>query len=394
MKNKLISIILLITILVTIIPHLVKAEEVTNIKYEIPEVGMSIELPNEFYDIIQGLQNNDEKVSKYQSAKQNFKQMGIVIDALDNLDDNATKEIVVAISKNASTKRVEDLKNVPEEQIQQFSDSFFQTMKKQNAEVEFIETKIISTSNENKYMTITTKTKTQEEVVNAITYYTIVNQQLIGVTIRYLGKDIDLQETKNIIESVNFVPLEIIETTPITYIDVLVMALTLIIIVAIICIFKIKKHEKKQKELTDKQKKKFIKLNGFLMIYFLTVICNIIIRAVLITVATELEDLGARRILIIQGLINMAIFIGIAIYILKKQKDSPKKIQRMIIVTGVVNVIATIIQVIYTILVSNLQDINNYYIQAINMITSTIIYTMIWYVYFKISKRVNVYFNK
>lgn len=394
MKNKLISIILLITILVTIIPHLVKAEEVTNIKYEIPEVGMSIELPNEFYDIIQGLQNNDEKVSKYQSAKQNFKQMGIVIDALDNLDDNATKEIVVAISKNASTKRVEDLKNVPEEQIQQFSDSFFQTMKKQNAEVEFIETKIISTSNENKYMTITTKTKTQEEVVNAITYYTIVNQQLIGVTIRYLGKDIDLQETKNIIESVNFVPLEIIETTPITYIDVLVMALTLIIIVAIICIFKIKKHEKKPKELTDKQKKKFIKLNGFLMIYLLTVISNIIIRAVLITVATELEDLGARRILIIQGLINMAIFIGIAIYILKKQKDSPKKIQRMIIVTGVVNVIATIIQVIYTILVSNLQDINNYYIQAINMITSTIIYTMIWYVYFKISKRVNVYFNK
>ena len=90
----------------------------------------------------------------------------------------------------------------------------------------------------------------------------------------------------------------------------------------------------------------------------------------------------------------MTILILIAVYIFKKKKETPKKIRKMIIATGIVNIIATIAQTVYVIWTSNLQDPNNYYIQVINMITSTIISTIIWYVYFSISKRVEVYFSE
>ena len=195
MKKSIITVTIFF-ILIAIIPNLVNAENETNIKYYIPEVGMAVDIPNDFYDIIQGLENNDERVEKYKNSEQNFKQMGIAIDALDSLEEDATKEIVVAISKNTSTKKVDDFRNVPDDQIEQFSESFFESIKQQSDQVEFLETKVITTSNGNKYMTLVTKTQLEGKAVNSIIYYTIVNQQLVGVTIRYLNKDIDLQEAR------------------------------------------------------------------------------------------------------------------------------------------------------------------------------------------------------
>lgn len=386
MKEKIITIFAIFIILISVISNVVLAEE-NNITYEIPKAGLTMQLPNKYYDIIQGLKNYDEKVDKYQGVRQNFEKMGIVIDAVDSLDENATREIVVAITKNNTNT---NFKDVPENEIEQFMKSFFETIKKQSPEVEFIENNVITTNSENKFMTATTKSKVNEQEINAITYYTIANQQLIGITMRYLGQEIDKEECQNIIESINIVPVEI---KKIQFEAVLIVEIVLSLVILAICTFKLVKNKDEKIELTTKQKQKFPKLSGFLMLYFLITIYNIVVRAVIISTAPQISDIWSRRIAVIQGLISLAIFVWIEILIFKKKKESNNQIVKLIFISGLVNIISTLIQTIYVILSTTLQDENTYYIQASSNVFSTIIYTIIWITYFKISKRVKVYFK-
>ncbi len=153
------------------------------------------------------------------------------------------------------------------------------------------------------------------------------------------------------------------------------------------------KSKNKKVELTDKQKKKYAKINGFLMIYILTVIYNIILRAVLVSTATNIEDMLTRRIVIIQGLSNMVMLIWISVLIYRRKSNSQNNIIKLIIATGIINTVSPIVQAIYTFFTSNIGDTNNYYVQAINIITVTILSTIIWTSYFKVSKRVKFYFD-
>lgn len=174
---------------------------------------------------------------------------------------------------------------------------------------------------------------------------------------------------------------------------VLITEVILILAIIGICIVKVKRYKNKKIELTDKQKKKFTKLSGFLMIYLLIIIYNIILRAILITTAIDISDVWTRRIVIIQSLINLGILIWISIIIFKKKKEAPNQIQKIIFGIGIFNFVTTIIQIIYTVCATQLQDSNDYYIQATNTMTSIILYTIIWTTYFKISKRVSRYFT-
>lgn len=180
--------------------NLVKAEdnkvEPESTTYEISKIGMTIKIPSNFYDIIQGLEKNDEKVSEYQGAKQNLKKMGIMLNAVESLDENSTEEIIVVVSKNNITTQLVDIDNIPEEQMEKFSNSFFETIKQQATGLELIEEKVIDTGNGNKYMAVTTKSSIEQNTINTVTYYTIKNQLLIGITNKYLNKEIDTQKVR------------------------------------------------------------------------------------------------------------------------------------------------------------------------------------------------------
>ncbi len=200
MKKIAISIIIFFIIITSIMQNLVKAEdnkvEPESTTYEISKIGMTIKIPSNFYDIIQGLEKNDEKVSEYQGAKQNLKKMGIMLNAVESLDENSTEEIIVVVSKNNITTQLVDIDNIPEEQMEKFSNSFFETIKQQATGLELIEEKVIDTGNGNKYMAVTTKSSIEQNTINTVTYYTIKNQLLIGITNKYLNKEIDTQKVR------------------------------------------------------------------------------------------------------------------------------------------------------------------------------------------------------
>ena len=150
MKNKKTIILIIILLLINI------ATNVMAVEVNIPTIGMKFKVEDNLYDIIQGLQYEDEKVQKLQQAKGKFVQLGIVYDAVDSLEDDISKEFIIMATQNQAAEQIRNLSTKSEEEQKQISEDFFKGLKESTPEVTFDETKIVKSQNGNTYMTILT----------------------------------------------------------------------------------------------------------------------------------------------------------------------------------------------------------------------------------------------
>jgi len=198
MKNKKTIILIIILLLINI------ATNVMAVEVNIPTIGMKFKVEDNLYDIIQGLQNEDEKVQNLQQAKGKFVQLGIVYDAVDSLEDDISKEFIIMAIQNQAAEQIRNLSTKSEEEQKQISEDFFKGLKESTPEVTFDETKIVKSQNGNTYMTILSHQEIETGTVNVATYYTIVAKRLVGITFRYINKEIDNTEINQVIESITF----------------------------------------------------------------------------------------------------------------------------------------------------------------------------------------------
>lgn len=198
MKNKKTIILIIILLLINI------ATNVMAVEVNIPTIGMKFKVEDNLYDIIQGLQDEDEKVQKLQQAKGKFVQLGIVYDAVDSLEDDISKEFIIMATQNQAAEQIRNLSTKSEEEQKQISEDFFKGLKESTPEVTFDETKIVKSQNGNTYMTILSHQEIETGTVNVATYYTIVAKRLVGITFRYINKEIDNTEINQVIESITF----------------------------------------------------------------------------------------------------------------------------------------------------------------------------------------------
>lgn len=79
-------------------------QQVSDVKqYDLEKIGMKISLQNNFIDIIESMENNDEKVSNIENKDEylkNYKNSGVLLDAVDNIESPSKEILVVCKTSN------------------------------------------------------------------------------------------------------------------------------------------------------------------------------------------------------------------------------------------------------------------------------------------------------
>lgn len=204
---------------------------------EFSEIGMKIELPDEYYDLKSGIDNNDTKISYYETVlrvtseelKNQYNQNGIVYNGLSS---NLSKELIISVIENTRTKNNFHLTSLDEKEIEDLKKEILAT-----AGDAQVEEQNLYEHNEIKYI----YTKFINGTTTIYQYYTIVNGKAITITLNSKYSNVQQDELKNIVDTIQF---NEIQEKPIITVSPIMIAGIIIVIIVIIIITIIKKKNK------------------------------------------------------------------------------------------------------------------------------------------------------
>ena len=225
-----------------IITIILLTNTITILAVEFPEMGMKIEVPEEYYDLKAGVDKNDTKLTYYETVlkttkdelKSQYTQNGIVYNGISS---NLSKELIIAVIENARTKsnyHLASLDNAEIEDIKQEIVNAANGAQKQEQEV--------YEKNGIKYIYTIFKSGT----TTIYQYYTIVNGMAITITLNSKYSNVKQEELKEIVDTIQFD--EILEkpsgivSNPILFVGIILVIL-IIVLVTIAIVRKTKKKE-------------------------------------------------------------------------------------------------------------------------------------------------------
>lgn len=194
--KKIISGILLLVII------LFNAVSVNAMEFE--ELGMKIEIPNQYYDLKSGIDNNDSKITFYETVlkttkddlKNQYEQSGVIYSGITN---NLSTEIIISVVENNRTKSDFNLSLLKEENIKKLQQELIEAnkgMQKQSQE--------IYEKNGIKYV----YTVFKNVGTTLYQYYTIVNGKAITITLNSKFSNVKNDELKTIVDTIEFSQIE------------------------------------------------------------------------------------------------------------------------------------------------------------------------------------------
>ena len=402
-NKKLIILIILLKLLIitNILSPVVKAENETNEnlqKYTLEGPAMYISMDKNMIDLVSGLKNNDQRLQNFEKKEEYlnyYEQSGIIFDAVESLDESNPREIIVVESNNKAYLSMPNLNQFSEEDLNTYYSQFINSVKLQaeSTQIEIQKDEIYKTQNGNVYFHIISQGKIGEKDTKLSTYYTIMNQKLVTIGIRYFNTEIDQEESKTI-EQITFDNLPrdnsyIEESNRITK---TILAIIIIFILAIMAI-RNKDAKKINEEIKDKEIISFSKFGGVLTLLWILSIYQVYLRIIdIISIANADGELAYKIIVGIQCLIIVLLNIYISIRILIRKPKSVKHIKISLIVNGVLLIISTIIGIIITIIEQGSPYPIEYYAQEISYLLYNEMYFVIWILYMTFSQRVKIYY--
>ena len=429
------SVTFIILILLILISTLVKAEDHSTqrlesqlIEYDINTIGLKISIPSELTDLIKALQNNDERLEKYENKEeylQAYKQSGILADFVDKLEEEPNTEIVISAKTSSSYANMPNFNTLTEEDMNEYTNRFVATIKQQNEqkteqgqqtgnqtneqsnnvteEQENSKTQLtvndgtlIKTENGNCFIKIISTAIQEDNSIDIHMYYTIMNGRLITISFRNY-KDVNNDEMeKTILQNIQFYEIE--RPQYVTASDQARLATgiaTIMVIILLIIVFFIRRKDNKMlnKNIKDVIIKQYSKFGGLLVFFWSLCFYQVLLRVIDISDVSALEGLGFyKNAIILQssvvGLISMY-----QIYItVKRQQETPKKIVRSNIVMLTISSSITLARIVYALIKPMEYYTNTYFKQEFSVLMTNILYPLVWNIYFTFSKRVQIYY--
>ena len=215
---------------------------ITILAVEFPEMGMKIEVPEEYYDLKAGVDKNDTKLTYYETVlkttkdelKSQYTQNGIVYNGISS---NLSKELIIAVIENARTKSNYHLASLNDAEIEDVKQEIVNAANgAQKQEQEVYE------KNGIKYIYTIFKSGT----TTIYQYYTIVNGMAITITLNSKYSNVKQEELKEIVDTIQFD--EILEkpsgivSNPILFVGIILVIL-IIVLVTIAIVRKTKNKE-------------------------------------------------------------------------------------------------------------------------------------------------------
>ena len=207
-REKLLKISIIFSLIMLMITSFVRAENMQ--EYKLEDIGMNISIDSSLIDIVSGLKNNDERLTSYSPKEDyinNFAKSGILLDAVDKVNETPSKEILVMKQEGTTYLQMQDLNLYEQNSVNGYYSQFIQSVSSQATEsgLTVKSNELYRTQNGNVYFHIVTEGKIDDNLpVIFSTYYTIMNQKMEVISIRYYNTPMDETSEKSIIENITF----------------------------------------------------------------------------------------------------------------------------------------------------------------------------------------------
>ena len=383
-------------------------QQVSDVKqYNLEKIGMKISLQNNFIDIIESMENNDEKVSNIENKDEylkNYKNSGVLLDAVDNIE-SPSKEILVVCKTSNNYIDMANFNEFSDEEKNAYKEKLLETFEEKEKQSQSEKTKfsikensILKTDNGNNFINIKTSLEKEEKVLEMSIYYTIVNGRLVTISFRkYQKEDQEMQEQeKQVMENIEFYEVErpqAVATNQTMQLALGFTTIVFIILAIIVIMIRIKDRKYLDKNIKDVKIKQYSKFGGLVLFFWTLCFYQFFLRIVEVSNVSKIEGMdfyvGA---IIIQNTI-LAIVNMYQIYLTVKRKpEIPKRLVKTNILVMLIGVIITIVRIIYALIKPMEIYDKEYFKQELITLVYSVIYPLICIFYFKFSKRVQTYY--
>ena len=106
-------------------------------EYKLESIGMNISIDSSLIEIVSGLKNNDNRLTSYEPKEEyisNFEESGILLDAVDKIDEMPSKEILVMKQESTTYLQMQDLNLYEQTSINAYYNQFIQSVENQIAD--------------------------------------------------------------------------------------------------------------------------------------------------------------------------------------------------------------------------------------------------------------------
>lgn len=335
-----------------------------------------------------------DKLEKKEERIQNYINANILLDAVDNIESNATEEILVASTSNINYADMQNLNQLPEADLIAYKTQLVEAINT----YEIKKDEIVKTNNGNTYIHIISQIQNEDNKLDMSVYYTIMSGRLLTISFRYFNKaeQLENEQEKDAIQKIEFYDVERPKYTMLSETYKLTMAfMVVILIILAIIVFFIRRKDKKlfNNSIQDRQIKQYSKFGGLILFFWSLCFYQVLLRVIDIDNASKIENMEFYTTAVTIQSTILALIAMYQIYItVKRKQNTPKKIIISNIIFGVSGVIITIARIIYAKIVPLEIYTQEYFEQENSVLIFNIIYPLIWILYFIFSKRVQVYY--
>lgn len=405
-------------------------------EYNLEKIGMKISIPTNLTNLITALENNDERLGRYENKEEylkTYRQSGIIADFVDRLEEQPNTEIIIAMRTSSSYASMQNFNTLSEDDMNEYTNRFVAAIKQQNEQQneqqteqqtkqkqqtenqaneqadkqtdgkENIKTQLtvdngtlIKTNNGNCFIKITSTATQQDKKLNMHMYYTIMNGRLITISFRdYQGTNNEELENATI-QNIQFYEVERpLYATASDEAKIAVGFATIMVIILLIIVFFIRRKDKKMfnKNIKDVTIKQYSKFGGLLVFFWTLCFYQILLRVIDISDASTLENLGFyKNAIIVQNTIVSLISMYQIYITVKRQQETPKKLVKSNIIMLITTSCITLSRIVHALIRPMEVYTNKYFEQEISALITNILYPFIWIMYFTLSKRVQTYY--
>lgn len=206
-------------------------------------IKMNIELPKDYYDLKDGIDSNDSKITFYETMlkttkedmAEQFEQNSVLYNGVSS---NLSKQIILAESQNRLTKKIFHLNTATEKQMEEVKAGLNELAKNQNMEVtsqEIYENSGITFV----YSVINNSPLTIHQ------YYTIVNGKGITISLNSSYSNVQGKELKDVVDTITFQQLE---EKPADFTNYIIIGVSAILVIMVIILMYMAFSGKKKEE--------------------------------------------------------------------------------------------------------------------------------------------------
>lgn len=396
-----IVILLFVTLFVFLSTSFVSATEDNtndNTNLQIGNSDIYFSLKNDYYDLVSGIQNDDEQFATYLTQKENylayFEENNIIYDAVNSLDaESLSQEIVIAQSTNSTIQQVYNLKTLSSEALEEFSSTFISTLKENVSssfeDMTFLSEGTYTSASGDIYLYLVFSATVNETPMQLAYYCSIVNGRANMFTLQYLSSASD-EEMHSVIDAFSYQERD----TTLSFMVGLVFILIFIAILAFFFFMIMKK--KKDKDVPVEYNEKYNHFGGFLLLYFVLLILNAVL--ILFDLITVIAISSVSTIFLVTFVLQDVIILGILIYnailLWKRKEETPKKVIRNLNLLAIITIALCILRIVYSFFDSSYVYSTAYYTQEMILIIRNVLYAIIWISYFRKSVRVKSYYRE